>query len=642
MTPCEPSPHFSPRAEFRNGQSAYAGLILRVNLSIPCVWIETPPEAFYRHLVGGRNFILHYLLTETPPGINPLAPENRLIFANGVLSGTVLPGTGRHAIGAKSPLTGALGSCEAGGWFGSELKRAGFDAIVIQGRAERPVYLWIQDGQVELRPAEHLWGKTTADTQDAIRAELGDDKIRVACIGPAGENQVRFASIMHDVSRAAGRSGLGAVMGSKNLKAVAVRGSQPVGVADKALLQTVQKWINARYKTEMAWAIQYGTAGSAMENALLGTTAIRNYTAGQLRGVEQLEPERLFSLLVTERDTCNKCPVRCKLVVEYDGDTASIDRRYGGLEYESIGSLGPLCDIADPLAIAKANELCNAYGLDSISTGGTIAFVMEAAERGALPADWQKSAPRFGDGEKLIEAIRQIAYRQDYGDWMAEGSQRLAQRLGEHSFAWLAVGRGQELPMHDPRLKQTLAMGYALSATGADHMHNFNDTFATSVEGDICQRLQEVGVPVPVPLWGISEHKIEAYYYETAFKNFYDCAVICHFYPYRYQHMKDALSAAGGWDVSVDEINQIGLRAIHLARLYLVREGFTAEQDMLSARAFYRLSEGPIANQALTAEEMTRWIRYYYQRVGWDENGVPLPKTLQAFGLESYLSTLKP
>lgn len=640
MPPYQPAGQFSPCPAFLAGQSAYTGVILHVDLTSGRCWIETPDDTFYRRLIGGRNLILHYLLTETPPGIDPLGPQNRLIFANGVLSGTALPGTGRHAIGAKSPLTGALASSEAGGWFGSELKRAGFDAIVIQGRAAAPVYLWLHDGTVELRPADHLWGLTTADTQDALRAELGDEKVRVACIGPAGENLVRYASVMHDVSRAAGRSGLGAVMGSKNLKAIAVRGSTPVGVHNKALMQTVQRWIGAHYKTDMAWAIQYGTAGSAMENVLLGTTAIRNYTRGLLSGAEQLDPAKLFPLLVVNRDTCNKCPVRCKLVIGYEDDQTSIDTRYGGLEYESIGSLGPLCDISDPVVIAKANELCNAYGLDSISTGGTIAFVMEAAEHNALPGEWQQSAPRFGDGESLLRAIRQIAYREGWGDWMAEGSQRLAARLGEETTEWLATGRGQELPMHDPRLKQTLALGYALSPTGADHMHNFNDTFATSEEGDICQRLKEVGVPVPIPLWGISEHKIEAYYYETAFKNFYDCAVICHFYPYLYQHMVDALSAAGGWDVTLDEINRIGLRAITLGRLYLLREGFTAEDDTLSARAFYRLAEGPIAGKALTPDELRHWRTVYYRRMGWDENGVPSASALSALDLEAYQPSL--
>jgi len=619
-----------PRGEFLEGRSPYAGQILRVNLSTGELWADKPGDSFYRKTIGGRNFILHYLLTEMPAQADPLGPENLLIFAAGLLTGTALPGTGRHAVGGKSPLTGALGSCEAGGWWGAELKRAGYDAVVIQGQAESPVYLWIRDGAVEIRDAAPLWGKLTAEAQEMIRQELDDEKIRVAQIGPAGENLVRFAAVMHDVNRAAGRSGLGAVMGSKNLKAVAVRGSTNVGVANKALLQIVQKWVNANYKSMMGWAIAAGTSGSVQFNYAAGATAINNYRDGVFEGVENLDAAGFFPALLRERDTCNKCPVRCKLVVEHEGENVRIDGRYGGPEYESIGALGPLCKINDPVVVAKANELCAAYGLDTISTGGTLAFAMEATEKGFI------DGPRFGNGDSLLASIHQIARRESLGDQMAEGSARLAARLGQGAEDMLAVARGQELPLHDPRLKHTMAMGYALSATGADHMHNLNDTFATFDGGDIAARLKEMSVPAPLPLWGISEHKIEGFYYETAFKNFFDCAVICHFYPYEYHHMVAALSAAGGWDISADEINAIGLRAINLGRLFLLREGFTSADDSLSTRTFHRLSDGPIAGKGLTPEELRAWLPVYYKRMGWDERGAPTPESLAALGLLDY------
>lgn len=627
----------APRPEFLAGQSAYTGRILRVDLSHGALWADEPEAAFYRKYVGGRNFILHYLLTAMPAGADPLGPDNLLIFAPGLLTGTVLPGTGRHAVGAKSPLTGALASSEAGGWWGTELKRAGFDAVVIQGQAEVPVYLWIHDGRVEIRDAAALWGRLTAETEATIRQELGDEQIRVAGIGPAGENRVRFASVMHDVNRAAGRSGLGAVMGSKRLKAIAVRGSQTVGLADKALIQTVQKWVNSGYKTMMGWAIAAGTSGSVKFNHDAGATAINNYRDGVFEGIEQLDAANLFPALVRERDTCGKCAVRCKLVVEYKDAETEIDGRYGGPEYETIGALGPLCKVNDPVAVAKANELCAAYGLDTISTGGTLAFAMEAVEKSLIQAgDPDEVLPRFGDGASLVESIHAIANRRGLGDRLAEGSARLAAELGPAAQEMLAVGRGQELPLHDPRLKQTMAMGYALSATGADHMHNLNDTFATFEGGDIAARLKEMGVPAPLPLWGISEHKIEGFYYETAFKNFYDCAVICHFYPYEYHHMVDALNAAGGWDVTPAEINSIGLRAITLGRLFLLREGFTAQDDFLSPRLFHRLSDGPIAGKGLSREELREWMQVYYRRMDWDANGIPQTATLARLGLDGY------
>ena len=399
------------QAAARRGMRAINGKILQVDLATGRLRVDEHDAAFYRTCVGGRGVVLHYLLSEMPASADPLGPDNLLVFAPGILTGTVMPGSGRHGVGAKSPLTGALASGEAGGWWGSELKRAGFDGIVIRGRAEQPVYLWVHDGQVEIRAAGDLWGKLTVDTADAIRAELGDAKIQVATIGPAGERLVRFAAIMHTPNRAAGRSGLGAVMGSKNLKAVAVRGSQPLGLADKNLMNTVVKWLSRSYRTSMGWAVSGGTPGSVKFNHDMGSGAIRNYTEPALAGVEQIDGGRLFELMLQERDTCNACPVRCKVVLDYDKDPRyRIEGRFGGPEYESIGGLGTLCAVTDPVAVAKANELCAAYGLDTISTGGTIAFAMECAERGllALPPD-DDFLPRFGDGDTLVESVERIA-----------------------------------------------------------------------------------------------------------------------------------------------------------------------------------------------------------------------------------------
>jgi aldehyde:ferredoxin oxidoreductase len=619
-----------PSPEFTAGKSPFAGQVLQIDLSSGKIWVDKPEPSFYRNYIGGRNLILHYLLTEMPAGTDPLGPDNLLIFAPGLLTGTALPGTGRHAVGGKSPLTGALGSGEAGGWWGAELKRAGFDAVVIRGRAKSPAYVWIRDGAVEIRDASALWGRLTAETQAHIRQELGDEKIRVAQIGPAGEKLVRFAAVMHDVNRAAGRSGLGAVMGSKNLKAIAVRGSMPVGVADKSLLQVVQKWVNSNYKEMMGWAIAAGTSGSVQFNHDAGATAINNYRDGVFEGIEQLDASHFFPKILQDRDTCNRCPVRCKLVVAHTSDDLTIAPEYGGPEYESLGALGPLCKINDPIVVAKANELCAAYGLDTISTGGTIAFAMEAAEKNLV------DGPRFGDGDSLLAGIHQIARREGLGDQMAEGSARMAASLGGDAADMLAVARGQELPLHDPRLKQTMAMGYALSATGGDHMHNLNDTFAAFEGSDIAARLKEMGVEAPLPLWGISEHKIEGFYYETAFKNFYDCAVICHFYPYEYRHMTEALSAAFGEKITADDVNAIGLRALNLGRLFLLREGFTDADDALSARTYHRLSDGPIAGKGLTPAELRQWLPVYYKRMGWDEHGVPTASILKDLGLGDY------
>lgn len=619
----------------RRQARAINGKVLRVDLSAGRMWVEEPEPAFYRAHVGGRGVALHYLLSEMPAGVDPLGPDNLLVFAPGVLTGTVMPGSGRHGVAAKSPLTGALASGEAGGWWGSELKRAGFDAIIISGRASEPVYLSVRDGRAEIRSAAVLWGQLTEDAADAIHAELGDTRTQVATIGPAGENLVRYAAVMHTPNRAAGRSGLGAVMGSKNLKAIAVRGTLSLGLADKELMNQVVKWIGRTYRESMGWAVENGTAGSVKWNHDTGSGPIRNFTASTLPGIEQIDGRNLFELMLQERDTCNACPVRCKVVVDYDKDPRyKVSGRFGGPEYESIGGLGTLCAVTDPVAVAKANELCAAYGLDTISTGGTIAFAMECGERGLLTPDPVDGfMPCFGDGDSLVAAVERIARRRGLGDRLAEGSARLAQQIGPAAAELVVTTRGQELPMHDPRLKNAFGLGYALSATGADHEHNMDDTFVNNAGSPNCARLAALGIPTPLPLFGLDPVKIQAFIYETAFMNFMDCAVICHFYPYEYHHLVDALNAAAGWDITRDEIVQTGTRVVTMGRLFLLREGFTAQDDALPPRMFQPHADGPIAGRALTPEMLAGALRTYYELMGWNEAGVPRAESLARLGL---------
>ena len=624
------------QAAARREMRAINGKILQVDLTRGRLRVDEHDAAFYRTYVGGRGVVLHYLLSEMPASADPLGPDNLLVFAPGILTGTVMPGSGRHGVGAKSPLTGALASGEAGGWWGSELKRAGFDGIVIRGRVEQPVYLWVHDGQVEIRAAGDLWGKLTVDAADAIRAELGDAKIQVATIGPAGERLVRFAAIMHTPNRAAGRSGMGAVMGSKNLKAIAVRGSQPFGLADKNLMNQVVKWLNRSYRTSMGWAVENGTPGSVKFQHDIGSAPVRNFTEPVLEGIAEIDGRHIFELMLQERDTCNACPVRCKVVVDYDKDARyRIEGRFGGPEYESISALGTLCAVTDPVAVVKANELCAAYGLDTISTGGTIAFAMECAERGllALPPD-DDFAPRFGDGDSLVESVERIAARRGLGDRMAEGSARMAKAIGPAADDLVVTTRGQELPLHDPRLKNAFGLGYALSATGADHEHNMDDTFVNNPGSPNCARLASLGIPTPLPLFGLDPVKIQAFVYETAFMNFMDCAVICHFYPYEYQHLIDALNAATGWDVTREEIIAAGTRVVTMGRLFLLREGFTAQDDTLPARMFRPHAAGPIVGKAMTREMFREALQTYYRLMGWGEDGVPGGAALARLGLQ--------
>jgi aldehyde:ferredoxin oxidoreductase len=358
------------------------GKILHVDVTDGSSWIESPGDEVYLRLIGGRGLVACLLLRHTTAGVDALGPENILVFAPGVLQGSNLPSSGRHGVGAKSPLTGAIGSSEAGGWWGHEFKRTGYDALVIHGRAAAPVYLFINNGEVSLRPAEHLWGRDTADVQSAIRAELGDDKVRVAQVGVAGENGVLFSAIMHDVNRAAGRNGRVAVMGSKHLKAVAGRGTQNVPQGDRRRLMPVAKWIGQDYKQSMGWAVTMGTPGSVYHHEKTSNLPVRNFQEPRFPEAKSIDGKLMAATIRTDRDTCQACPVYCKQVVEYEGQAfpdqpllkttqtgkTTIDGAYGGPEYETLGAFGSACGVTDLIAVAKANEMCARWGLDTIST----------------------------------------------------------------------------------------------------------------------------------------------------------------------------------------------------------------------------------------------------------------------------------
>ncbi len=607
------------------------GKILHVNLTTGQTWIEQPDPDFYRLLVGGRAVVAYLLLRDLPPQTDPLSPDNLLIFAPGIMQGTNLPGAGRHGVGGKSPLTGAIGSAEAGGWWGHEFKRAGFDALVIRGRASAPVYLWIKNGQVEIRPANHLWGQLTAPTQAAIRAELGDDKVRVAQIGPAGENQVLYAAIMHDVNRAAGRNGLGALMGSKNLKAVAVRGSLQVPIAVRPPVTGVAKWLGANYKELVAWAaagIGRGTQDSLMGWAYLGGLPTQNFGQPVFEHPELLSGERNYEMFLKERDTCHACPITCKQVFEYDHDDPSrkLDPAYGGPEYEAMAALGPNCGVEDNVAVAKANELANAYGLDAISTGAAIGFVMECFENGLLTtADTGGLAYRWGEADLLVKSVEMIAKRQGFGDVLAEGVARMSRRFGPATEPFNLTIKGQELPMHEPRLKHAMGLGYAVAPVGADHMMNVHDT-AFASEGHDLNRVNAALARKVEPLSPkiLNEDKLQIFYHELNWMHFQDCAVNCHFYPYTYEHMAQALSGVTGLEYGIHDILNVGARAQTLARLFNLREGFSADDDRLPRRVMKAFKSGPLAGVEITEEAFNWAKRRYYELMKWHpETGVP-------------------
>ncbi len=619
------------------------GKVLHVNLTTGAISTENPPDDFYRLLVGGRAMVAYFLLRDLPAQTDPFSPENLLIFAPGILQGTNLPGSGRHAVGGKSPLTGAIGSSEAGGWWGHEFKRTGYDALIVHGRAEKPVYLWIHNGEVEIRSAEHLWGMDTAPVEAAIRDELGDEHIRVAQIGLAGENRVRYAAIINDVNRAAGRNGIGALMGSKLLKAVAVRGSQNPAVVTRSRMQSTARWLGKNYKELAAWAVSgRGTQDSLMNWGSRGGLPTRNYSQPLFEERQLLSGERNYEMFLKERDTCQACPLYCKQVFvnESDDPRQRLDPLYGGPEYEAMAALGSDCGMTDNLAVLKANELCNMYGLDAISTGASIAFVMECFERGFLTgADTGGLEFRWGDAERLVQAVELIARRDGFGDIMAEGVARMSEKFGPRTEPLNLTVKGQELPMHDPRLKHALGLGYAVSPIGADHNINIHDTDYLS-EGEGLERVNAVlEIPIgPLSNTSIDEDKMQIFYHDVNWRNFEDCALICQFYPYTYQHLAEAISGATGIDYSLQDVLAVGERAQTLSRLFNLREGFTAEDDRIPKRVMQAFETGPLAGVEIKAETIDWARRRFYELMHWDaDTGVPSQESLRKLELDELL-----
>lgn len=624
------------------------GKILHIDLTSGNVHVEYPPEAVYRRLVGGRALVAYLLLRHLPPNIDPLSPDNLLIFAPGIMQGSNLPGSGRHGVGGKSPLTGAIASSEAGGWWGHEFKRTGYDALVISGRAPAPVYLFIKDQQVSVHTAGHLWGLLTHPAEQAIRQELGDDRVRVAQIGPAGENGVLFASIMHDVNRAAGRNGLGALMGSKNLKAVAVRGTTNLVMADRRPVTETARWFGANYRDMMGWAAEglgRGTQDSLAHWSYVGGLPTKNFTEPIFENADLLTGERNYEMFLEGRDTCQACPVNCKQVFAHESDNPyqKLRPEYGGPEYEAMGALGPTCLVDDNLAVSKANELCNANGMDAISTGVAIAFVMECFERGILTAaDTGGVEFRWGDPGTLVRAVEMIAARAGFGDVMADGVARMSQRFGPLTDEFNMTVKGQEIPMHEPRLKYSVGIGYAVAPVGADHQMNVHDTTYTT-DNDSIWRVNSALPPElqikPMPAQMLNEDKMRLFYLELNFAHFQDCALNCQFYPYNYEQYAELLTGVTGCEYTIADILAVGEGAQTLCRLFNLREGFTSDDDKLPKRIRLAFDSGPIAGHEIS-DELFHWARRrWYEHMAWDpQTGVPTDYALERLGLDELLA----
>ncbi|MHB1132035.1 MAG: aldehyde ferredoxin oxidoreductase family protein [Chloroflexota bacterium] len=620
----------------------YNGRVLHVDLSSGSIEVEQLGDEFYRQYLGGRAVITHYLLKLTAPGVDPLGPENVLVIAPGVVTGAAFSGQGRNGIGAKSPLTNALGSSEGGGFFGAELKRAGFDAIVVKGRAPKPTYLWVHDGQAELRDAAGIWGADVAVAEDLIRQDVGEPQARTCLIGPAGERLVRYACVVNDCNHFAGRGGMGAVMGSKNLKAVAARARAALPAHNPAGVRELVTWFNAN-KELVRGLHDVGTSGGTKGLNVSGGLPTFNFLEGSFAGHEQLTGEAMRDTILVDRGTCFACGVVCKRIVEVTEGPIQISRRYGGPEYETVAAFGCNCGIDDLVAIAKASERSAALGLDSISTGVAISFAMECFEKGLLTtAETGGVDLRFGNTAAMLAMVEAIAYREGLGDILAEGVVRTAERLGLAGEEAVMHVKGQEIPMHEPRIKHALALAYAISPTGADHQHAFHDNLFLKPDSPLIKRMQAFGDFAPVEVHGFAEEKMELFYHYVNWRHFNDCAVICNFLPYSPPQMAAVINALTGWDADAWELLRVGERAANLARIYNLREGFGAGDDVVPQRFHEEFRNGnsttgkPVDPAALDGAK-----QWYYRRMGWDEAGVPTAERLAELGV-AWASTALP
>lgn len=619
----------------------YNGKILHVDLTTRTWTIEEPDEVFYRTYWGGGSLASSYLYKELCKNTDPLGPENPLIFSASVLVGAPLPGFSRYSVCARSPLSDSFGESEAGGYFGPELKFAGFDAVIFRGQADSPVYLAIIRGKVELRDASALWGMENAPLRDAIHKELGDSKVRVASIGPAGESLSPMACIINELVHVNGRGGMGAVMGSKKLKAVVVRGdADSLSFADPALLKEMLRVHQAAIKSHMP-NVNLGKLGTPMHVMALqrqGILPTRNWQEGVFEGAEKIGVDG-YAAIATGRGTCYRCTVACKREVKLD-PAWNYDPRYGGPEFETLGSFGSNCGIDDLAAIVKAHERCNAYGLDTISVGCTIAFAMECFERGILTAaDAGGRIIRFGDVQGMLWLLERINDQQGIGKILAQGSARAAEHIGKGAQDLVVTSKKMEPGLHDPRGKTGVGLGFALSPTGGDHIEAPHEV---AFQGPAVSLLQPLGILKSPEVQGFGPEKIRFFKIAQDTWSMNNTLGICNFvvapiFALSYENLVQVVKAITGWNTSLYELMGAGERAVILARAINAKLGLKKEDDSVVARLCRKLPGGPLEGTGMDAESMAEAIDLYYQFNGLNGQGHPTDATMHRVGLSTLL-----
>ncbi|MBA7660402.1 hypothetical protein ES703_68404 [subsurface metagenome] len=618
----------------------YNGKILHVNLTTQTITIEEPKEKFYRLYGGGSAMGTYYLLKQMPAGADPLGPDNVLTIFVGPATGAPVSGQSRVSVNAKSPLSGAIGDSQAGGFWPAYFKRTGLDGIVITGKAKKPVYLWVHDGKAELRNAGHLWGKITGEAERIIREELDDKKAAVMQIGPAGENMVLFANIISMSNRANGRTGMGAVMGSKKLKAIAIQGRQRPKFHDLESLTALARWGAEHFKESNVYNLGiHGTANIVEPQNNMGGLPTRNWSSGVFEGYEALTGATMSNTILKERDTCFGCVIRCKRVVEITEGDYQVDPHYGGPEYETMGTFGSYCGINNLEAVAKANELCNKYGMDTISCGATIAWAMDCYEQGIITTeDTGGLELNFGNAAAMVILVKQIAMREGFGSLLAEGSVLAAAGIGPAAEKLLVAVKKQELPAHMPQVKRSLGLIYAVNPYGADHESSEHDTTYTT-EYSYRERMAEIGLMDPQPPDDLGLQKVRFTLYTQWVYGACNSLCVCmfvfgpSFHLYSTGQLVELIRASTGWEYSMFELMKLGERTVNMQRAFNIREGFNRDDDILPKKLFIPLTGGPSNGVTIPAGQFETARQLYYEMSGWNQDGKPNCSKLEELGI---------
>jgi len=612
------------------GIFGWIGRALHVDLTHQKTQTFDIERSLLRTFLGGRGLTSYFLYQMVSPKIDSFSPDNPLFFAAGPLAGTGWPTGSRITVAAKSPLTNGLGYAHAGGDFGPELRFTGYDLMLVTGRAAKPSYMYIENGTPVVLDASHLWGKPTGETIRAIQQEKG--KCRIACIGPAGEKLVRVASIMTVRKGTAARCGLGAVMGSKNLKAVVLKGNRKIDIAHperfhELCLESLKRW--SPDNPSLSRLSSDGTPWLITSKNRIGDLPARNHQTAQVPWADKISGENMRSKYFVKSETCYGCPIHCRAY------SRALEGKYSPIEgarpeYESTDALGPMCWISDFSTIMKMNEVCNELGLDTISTGGIIAFAMELYEKELITEKETGLPLEWGNDESALSLIRMIAYRQGFGDILAEGTARAAERIGGDARRYAMHVKGMELPRQEPRTLKAFGLGHATSNRGADHLYAL-PTIDSAGRIDVAEQ-----VFPNLPIDELMDTRCPTYKPDiVAFTEEY-CAVsdalgVCKFtsvetYIFMPAEYAEILSAVTGEKFTGEDLLTGGRRIINMERCFNVREGFSRKDDVLPERFLKESYMGSIV-------ELEEMLSKYYRLRGWSRDGIPQKETLKALGL---------